>query len=55
MQPSCPELSLVTRAGFTLMTLRQATILPMEKSNLTKTEKGEIGEEQSQEHAHHFL
>jgi hypothetical protein len=31
------------------------TILPMGKSTLTETEKGEIGEEQSQEHAHHFL
>jgi hypothetical protein len=27
----------------------------MEKSKLTETEKGETGEEQSQEHAHHFL
>jgi hypothetical protein len=27
----------------------------MGKSTLTETEKGEIGEEQSQEHAHHFL
>jgi hypothetical protein len=25
-----------------------------EKSKLTETEKGETGEEQSQEHAHHF-
>jgi hypothetical protein len=33
----------------------KATILPMEKSKLTETEKGETGEEQSQEHAHHFL
>jgi hypothetical protein len=27
----------------------------MVKSNLTETENGEIGEEQSQEFAHHFL
>jgi hypothetical protein len=27
----------------------------MEKSKLTKTEKGETGEEQTQEHAHQFL
>jgi hypothetical protein len=33
----------------------KATILPMEKSNLIETEKGETGKEQSQEHAHHFL
>jgi hypothetical protein len=39
------------------MSLRQskATILRMEKSKLTETEKGESGEEQSQEHVHHFL
>jgi hypothetical protein len=33
---------------------RDRTIFPMEKSKLTKTEKDETGEEQSQEHAHHF-
>jgi hypothetical protein len=27
----------------------------MEKSKLTETEKGETGEEQSQENAHYFL
>jgi hypothetical protein len=32
----------------------KATILPMEKPKLTETEKGETGEEQSREHAHHF-
>jgi hypothetical protein len=55
MHPSYPGLSLVMRAGLMVMTLRQAAILPMEKSKLTETEKGETGEEQSQEHAHHFL
>jgi hypothetical protein len=33
----------------------KATILPMEKSKLSEIEKGETGEGQSQEHAHHFL
>jgi hypothetical protein len=33
----------------------KATVLPMEKSKLTKTEKGKTGEQQSQEHAHRFL
>jgi hypothetical protein len=27
----------------------------MEKSKMTKTEKGKTGEEQIQEHTHHFL
>jgi hypothetical protein len=27
----------------------------MKKSKITETEKGETGEEQSQEHAHHLL
>jgi hypothetical protein len=50
VHPSCPELSLVTRAGFTVMTLRQkATVLPMEKSELNDTKQGETGEEQSEE------
>jgi hypothetical protein len=31
------------------------TILPMEKSKLIETEKGIIGEEQSQEHAQEFI
>jgi hypothetical protein len=55
MQPSCPGLSLVTRAVFTVMTLRQSNNPPNEKSKITETEKGETDEEQSQEHAHHFL
>jgi hypothetical protein len=33
----------------------KATLFPMEKSKITETEKGETGEEQSQEHAHRFL
>jgi hypothetical protein len=32
----------------------KATVLPMEKSKLTETEKGKTGKEQSQEHAHNF-
>jgi hypothetical protein len=35
--------------------LRQATILQMEKSKFTETEKILTGEQQSQEQAHHFL
>jgi hypothetical protein len=49
-----PRLSLVMRAGFMAMTLRQSNI-PMEKSKLTETKIGETGEKQSQEHAHQFL
>jgi hypothetical protein len=37
----------VTRAGFTVITLKQSNTLP--------TGKGEVDEGQSQEHAHHFL
>jgi hypothetical protein len=55
MQPSYPGLSLVTRAGFTDMTLRQskakqskATTFQMQKSKLTETERGETAEEQNQ-------
>jgi hypothetical protein len=33
----------------------KATILPMEKSKFSETKKGEIGEEQSQEHVRNFL
>jgi hypothetical protein len=33
----------------------KVAILPMEKFKLTETRKGETGEEQSQEHAHHCL
>jgi hypothetical protein len=55
MQHSCPGLSPVKRSGFMVMTLRNATILPMEKTKLTETEKGETVEDQSQDHAHHFL
>jgi hypothetical protein len=56
MMHSCPGLSLVMRAGLTVMNLRQNNNPPpMEKSELTETKKGETGEEQSLEHAHHFL
>jgi hypothetical protein len=41
MQPSCPWLSLMMRAGFTVMALRQ--------SNNPQNEN------QIQEHAYHFL
>jgi hypothetical protein len=43
-QPSCPGLLLVTRAGFTVTTLRQRN-----------KRKVRTRREQSQEHAHHFL
>ena len=33
----------------------KATILPVEKPHVTKAKKGETGENQSQEHDHHFL
>jgi hypothetical protein len=33
----------------------KATVLQMEKSILTEIEKGETGEERTQEHAHNFL
>ena len=33
----------------------KATILPVEKSHVTKAKKGQTGEKQSQEHDHHFL
>jgi hypothetical protein len=39
MQPSCPELSLVMRAGFMVMTLRQSN----------KTKKSKMGENQNEE------
>jgi hypothetical protein len=48
-------LSVVTGAGFTIVILGQSNNLPNGKSKLTKTEKGETGEELSQEHVHHFL
>jgi hypothetical protein len=55
--PFFPGLSLVIRAVFTVMTLRQSSNrpLPMGNFKLTETKNGETGEEQSQEHAHHCL
>jgi hypothetical protein len=56
MQPSCPGLSLLTRAGFMVMTLRQSNNTPNGKvqTHQNKNKKGKIAEEQSQEHSHHF-
>jgi hypothetical protein len=54
MQPSPPGTSQVTWAGFTVVTLRQSNN-PPSSSKLAETEKGGTGEEQSQEHVHHFL
>jgi hypothetical protein len=51
MQPSCPGLSLMMRAGRMVMILRQS----MEKSKLVESEEDETGEEQSQEHAYDLL
>jgi hypothetical protein len=39
----------------TLVTLSKLTILPVEYSKLTETEKGEACEDKIQEHVHHFL
>jgi hypothetical protein len=38
-----------------VMTMRQNSNPPMEKSKLTETKKGETGEEESQEHAQDLL
>jgi hypothetical protein len=54
MQPSRPRLSLVTRAEFTVMALRQSKNPSNGKFKPTETQKGETGKEQSQEHAHNF-
>jgi hypothetical protein len=43
------------RAGSTVVTLRHNNIPPDRKSKLTKPEKGETDEGQTQEHSHHFL
>jgi hypothetical protein len=48
MQLSCRLLSLVTRAGFTVM-------IQWKSPNSPRPKKGETGEDQSQEHAHNFL
>jgi hypothetical protein len=42
MQPSCPGLSLVTRDGFTVMTLKQSNNLPNGESKLNETKKDEL-------------
>jgi hypothetical protein len=55
MSPSCPRFSLVMRAGFTVMILRQSNSSPNGKVLIHWDQKGETGEEQSQVHAHHFL
>jgi hypothetical protein len=55
MQASCPGLSLVMRAGFTVMTLRQSNNAPTGKVPTDQDQEDETGEEQSQEHVHNFL
>jgi hypothetical protein len=55
VQPSCPRLSLVKSAGFTVITLWQSNIPPKEKSKINRTKRGKTDEEQSQEHTHHLL
>jgi hypothetical protein len=55
MQPSCPGTSLVKRAGFAVMTLRQSNSHPNGKSKVTKAEKGNTDEKQSQEYAHNVF
>jgi hypothetical protein len=58
----CDDVTFLSRAitgdessGFTVMILKQTTILPMETSKFTETERAELGKKQSQEHAHYFL
>jgi hypothetical protein len=51
MQPSCPWLSLVMRAGFTVMILRHGNNPTNGEIKFAKTKKGETGEKQSQLHA----
>jgi hypothetical protein len=53
MQPPCPGLSLVTRAGFMVMILDKAAILPAKKSKIAELEKCETSEEQNIERIVH--
>jgi hypothetical protein len=53
MQRPCPGLSRLKKAGFTVKILRQITMLPIKKSKVTVTEKGETFEWQGEEF-HHF-
>jgi hypothetical protein len=55
MQSSCPGPLLVTRAGFTVMTLRQSNNPPSEKVQTHWDQKRQDREEQSQKHAQHVL
>jgi hypothetical protein len=54
-QNSCPELSLVTRAGFMVMTLRQSNNLPNGKVQTYQGRKSKTAEQQIQEHDCHFF
>jgi hypothetical protein len=51
-KPSCPSLSLVKRAGFVVMTIRQRNNPPYAKVQTQWERKGETGVEQSQMHPH---
>jgi hypothetical protein len=55
MQLSCPGLTMVPKAGFTVMTLRQTNNPPNGKVQTHRDRQRKTSEDQSQEHAHHFL